>query len=242
MISLNEIQKETYCVYAHVNKINSKIYVGQTINGDNPNERWKNGFGYETQPYFYRAIQKYGWDGFDHKIIASNLTKAEANNLEKLLIKKLNTNNKEYGYNLTAGGEGSEGFKHSDVSKSKMSKSQKLRFKESGKKGHPMYGKKHSDETKKKIGKVSKEKWTDENYRKHMSEVHVGKMIGSNNPRARIIAQYTKDNELIRYWGCIQDACNELKIGQSHISQCCMGDRKTAYGFIWRYADEEKAG
>ena len=84
-----EIYNGTCCVYIHTNKTNGKMYVGQTC--QNPKKRWSNGLGYVTQQYFYRAIQKYGWDGFEHEIIASNLTKSEADNFEKILIKELKT-------------------------------------------------------------------------------------------------------------------------------------------------------
>lgn len=105
-----EIYNDTYCVYIHTNKINGKRYVGQTVRGDNPERRWQNGNGYKTQKYFWRAIQKYGWESFEHEIIASNLTKAEANNFEILLIQALNTTNSLFGYNMTLGGVGSLGL------------------------------------------------------------------------------------------------------------------------------------
>lgn len=114
-----------YCVYAHINKINGKIYIGQTIYGDTPNMRWKNGYGYKRQEYFYNAIKKYGWDGFEHEIIASNLTEKEANNFEKLLIKELDTMNQNKGYNLSTGGDGISGHKLSEETKKKISKSSK---------------------------------------------------------------------------------------------------------------------
>lgn len=112
-----------YCVYAHINKINGKIYIGQTVHGHRPSKRWRYGRGYVTQKYFYRAIQKYGWDGFDHEIIASNLTKEEADNFERLLITEFKTHDKRFGYNITLGGEGSFGLQHSEESKKKQSKS-----------------------------------------------------------------------------------------------------------------------
>ena len=105
-----EIHNDTYCVYVHINKTNGKKYVGQTIYGNNPNRRWKNGDGYKVQPHFWRVIQKYGWDNFEHEIIASNLTKEEANNFEILLIEKLNSTNPQLGYNANLGGGGNLGF------------------------------------------------------------------------------------------------------------------------------------
>ena len=121
-----EIYNGTYCVYVHTNKINGKKYVGQTINGQNPNKRWRDGNGYRLQCYFYRAIQKYGWDNFGHEVIASNLTKQEADNFEKLLIKKLNTTNNSFGYNITAGGEGVFGLHQSEESINKYKQSMRI--------------------------------------------------------------------------------------------------------------------
>lgn len=100
-----EIYNGTYCVYVHINKINNKKYIGQTKYGDDPNKRWRNGLGYEDSTYFYNAIQKYGWDSFNHEIIASNLTETEANYFEELLISKLDTRNPDIGYNIKSGGE-----------------------------------------------------------------------------------------------------------------------------------------
>lgn len=113
-----EIYNGTCCVYIHTNKTNGKMYVGQTC--QNPKKRWSNGLGYATQQYFYRAIQKYGWDGFEHEIIASNLTKFEADNFEKILIKELKTYDNQFGYNITLGGKGNLGYHLSDDTKQKI--------------------------------------------------------------------------------------------------------------------------
>ena len=113
-----ETCNKTCCVYIHTNKTNGKMYVGQTC--QNPKKRWANGLGYVTQQYFYRAIQKYGWNGFEHEIVASNLTKFEADDLEKTLIKELQTYDKQFGYNITLGGKGNLGYHLSDDTKQKI--------------------------------------------------------------------------------------------------------------------------
>lgn len=152
-----------YCVYVHTNKINGKKYVGQTC--QKPEYRWNNGKSYKDCPYFYKAIQKYGWDNFDHEIIASNLTKEEADNFEKLLIKELGTMNPEKGYNLKAGG--ADGTFSEEVRK-KMSESLKgVRVGEN----HPMYGKKHSEETRSRIGENSRKTWANPDFKEKMHEV-----------------------------------------------------------------------
>jgi len=56
-----------WSVYVHINKINNKKYVGQSVN---LKARWEsNGYYYRDSPYFYAAIQKYGWDNFEHIIL-----------------------------------------------------------------------------------------------------------------------------------------------------------------------------
>ena len=86
------IENGNYYVYIHTNKINGKRYVGQSRQA--PIKRWHiNGTGYKPKKNnvsrFWNAIEKYGWDNFEHEIIASNLTLKEANQFETLLITKL---------------------------------------------------------------------------------------------------------------------------------------------------------
>ena len=92
----------SWCVYIHISPSN-KYYVG--ITGQKPERRWRNGDGYKYNKHFTNAIKKYGWDNFEHEIIASNLTEEEAKNFEKILISKLQSNKSKYGYNRSSGGE-----------------------------------------------------------------------------------------------------------------------------------------
>ena len=70
-----------YNVYKHTNLINHKSYIG--ITSQKCENRWGiNGKGYELQPKFYHAIQKYGWDNFQHDILYTNLDKETALKIE----------------------------------------------------------------------------------------------------------------------------------------------------------------
>lgn len=90
-------------VYEHRNKINNKSYIG--ITSTSVYRRWgHNGRCYKGSPKFWNAIQKYGWNNFEHNVLADNLTEEEACNLEILLIKKMNTIIN--GYNQEPGGIG----------------------------------------------------------------------------------------------------------------------------------------
>ena len=90
-----------------------KYYVG--ITGRKPEERWDNGHGYLGQKHFFNAISKYGWDNLQHDIIANHLTKEQASEFEKSLIKTLKSYDRDYGYNLTLGGEGAS-YPYEDLS------------------------------------------------------------------------------------------------------------------------------
>lgn len=95
------MMKHDYYVYKHTNKNNGKCYIG--ISCQEPDQRWRSGLGYKDQSKFYGAILKYGWDGFNHEILFSNLSQEEAYTLEKELIAKYNSI--ENGYNIQSGGD-----------------------------------------------------------------------------------------------------------------------------------------
>lgn len=93
----------SYLVYKHTNLINNKVYIG--ITQQKAEKRWDRGHGYKRQPHFRDAIKKYGWDNFKHEILYDNLSKEEAIEKEIELIAKYKSNNREYGYNISKGGE-----------------------------------------------------------------------------------------------------------------------------------------
>lgn len=131
-----------YIVYKHTNKTNGKVYIGITC--QRIHDRWKGGHGYRSQ-YFSRAIKKYGWDGFVHEIVAENLSKEDACELERILIKSYKSTETEYGYNQALGGDGGG-----------------------------MYNKHHSESAKKKISKARKENGFTEDHKRHISESKQG--------------------------------------------------------------------
>ena len=77
---MSDTNTKKYIVYMHTSP-NNKRYIGITSH-TNPKHRWKGVYGYHKNDYFYRSIQKYGWDNFKHEIIASNLSKEEACKME----------------------------------------------------------------------------------------------------------------------------------------------------------------
>ena len=111
-----------YTVYMHEHRENGKKYIG--ITSQDVYKRWGNGKNYRPTSYFRNAVEKYGWDMFRHEILYTDLTYEEACRLEGELIAKYRTNEREFGYNNSVGGEvGSLGNHHklSEETKRKMS-------------------------------------------------------------------------------------------------------------------------
>ena len=67
----------------HKNKINGKMYIG--ITSRTPEARWGNNGSQYTKaknPCFYNAIQKYGWDNFEHIILEEKIPQKNLNERE----------------------------------------------------------------------------------------------------------------------------------------------------------------
>lgn len=184
-----EIYNGTYCVYIHTNKINGKKYVGQTVHGDRPHKRWDNGNGYIQCQYFFYAIQKYGWDNFDHEIVANNLTAEEADNFEKLLIEKLDTMNPDKGYNLEPGGAKNKTMSESTkkkISESHMGEKNPMYGVRLIGEKNGMYGKHHTEEFKQQLSQRNKVLFTgkklSKEHKQKISQSKLGKYVGENSP------------------------------------------------------------
>jgi group I intron endonuclease len=69
--------------------------------------------------YLHRAIRKYGAENFKWEVIHNATSEEELNEKETYFIKEYNTNS-QVGYNLTEGGRGIRGWKHSELTKEKI--------------------------------------------------------------------------------------------------------------------------
>lgn len=110
-----------YKVYMH-RFPNGKVYIG--ITKQPVDERWRNGEGYKAQ-LVHRAIEKYGWDNIEHIVLASCLSKKDAEDMEIRLIKDFKSTCPEFGYNVENGGNcvGT----HSEETKRKIADSNRRR-------------------------------------------------------------------------------------------------------------------
>lgn len=165
------IEDESMVIYAFKNKINGKMYVGQT----------RRTFGIRTKQhlnrsdtYFDKALAKYGLNNFSYWILDRGSTLEELNEKERYWIA-------EYdclwpnGYNLTVGGDGVKGYRHTGEYKRKMSEAKK------GKmigENNPFYGKKHTIKSIKKCPSI--------------------KVLGGQLKQEKNLAKVTKESLLAR--------------------------------------------
>jgi group I intron endonuclease len=212
--------EKNYILYLHTTPIGKRYY---GITKQKPKRRWRGGSGYKKNQFFWRAITKYGWNNIKHEILFEGLTEHEAKGLEQYMIQWYDTANPKYGYNITLGGEGTNGLSgenhpmygkhHSEETKQKMSENHADFSGENNPRygkgyliageNHPMYGKHHSEESKQKMSETMK---------------------GRNNPKAKSVICLT--TKRIFFTGV--DAADYYNTHQQSISKCCKGKRKTA--------------
>ena len=197
-------------MYVHVNKTNGKKYVGITSKA-NPNHRWQGGRGYKENTYFYSAIEKYGWDSFEHIILYEGLDERQAKDMEIKLIAEWRTNDRLYGYNMTTGGDGTPGCIPSEDTRHKLSvarRKENLSEETLARRSAGLKGRKFSQEHRRKIGKANSKP-----------------VVCTDNDGVTTVYESAHSAEI------------QTGISHSHISQCCHGTRQTAGKLHWRFLE-----
>ena len=185
---------------------NGKIYIGQT--SMRPEKRWKNGRGYERSPHMYNAIKKYGWESFSKEIIATDITKEEADKLESKLIKELGSQNPDIGYNIKDGGSHGQ---HSLETRKKIANASVNMWKRDGFKEmmhEIMSGRKSSPEAK-----------------EHISAALKGR------PACRKTTVVCIETGEI--FDTMKKASEFANVPYQNISEAALGKRQTAGGYHW---------
>ena len=173
-------------IYMIKNVVNEKVYIGQSID---IYDRWiehKNALrgNYHANNHLQHAWNKYKEQSFQFSVI-EECNECELNDKEIYWIATKDSYHN--GYNLTEGGGGVRGFKHTDDTKQKISNRLKEILSDpSNTKWREKY---ESEEVKAKIGKASKERWSNpENhpmYGKSQSEEAKQKISDTNTGRKK---------------------------------------------------------
>ena len=221
---MTEPDKRTFYIYCHKSP-DGRRYIGQTC-AERPERRW--GKGYRGCTHFERAINKYGWDNFEHSILVTCCNQEMANRVEAKLIELYDTTNPEHGYNIVPGGRSSSGYTRSDDTKAKISKSL------TGRKGHKPTEEqlKHMSEAQKRVYRDGTRTVSPEG-----SEAIRKALIQNSESRRRPVIQFELDGTKVAEYPSIAAAVRATGFHQSGIVLTCQQKHKKASGFVWRYAD-----
>lgn len=207
-------------IYKITNDINQKIYIGKTTRSIQ--ERWrehcKNAYNptIENRP-LYRAILKYGLDHFHIEEVEETDNPEER---EKYWIEYYGSF--KNGYNATSGGDGRSYIDY-DLVVATYRELQSI------------------IETAKKL---NIDKSSVQRILKERKEPTLTQKEATQKATGKIINQYSLSYEYIQSFPSAKAAAESLgkvtatsKGATSHISDVCRGKRKTAYGYIWQFAN-----
>lgn len=120
-------------IYMIKNKINGKIYIGQSLDIERRKKQHFYSLSSNNHPNFHlqNSYNKYGPDNFVFKTIKRNIPKSQLNSLEQRYIKVFKSSNPKFGYNLTNGGESNTPIQavRSKISKSNLNAKNKTGIK-----------------------------------------------------------------------------------------------------------------
>lgn len=221
---------ESYLIYKHTNKLNGKCYIGQTREVSDPSSRWRSGTGYSRQPKFYRAINKYGWEMFDHEILEYCKSLEQANFRECYWIAYFDSVNK--GYNSSNGGGVPQYFSKA-IYQLDCNKNILALF-ESASQAERLTGISQANISKccRGITNSANGFWWCfvQDY-----DAFTIKQRGTSEGQPLPVEQLTVVGDYITTFSSTAEAERNTKIPHQNISKCCTGKLKTAGGYKWRY-------
>lgn len=140
----------TIGIYRILNKVNNKVYIGQSIDVENRLKQYKSCLnrGDHHNPHLQHSWDKYGEDVFEFGII-TKCDESELDDLEISFIANYDSFNSEKGYNKETGGDLNKHM--SDESCRKISESCKGLFAGDN---NPFYGAHHTKENRKKMSEL----------------------------------------------------------------------------------------
>lgn len=187
------------CIYSITNKLNGKMYIGQTMNfKKRKKDHICSAREGKIKTHLYISMREYGIDNFKFEIIEDNIDNDKLNERETYYIKKYDTYHK--GYNMTYGGENIT--KNNPKVKEKISKIIKKQWED----GFYDYRKtniqKAMEVAHKNASKRTKEMWKNEELKKRISKKIGEKLskpiIAYNENEEILFTSYTKAVEYLK--------------------------------------------
>lgn len=137
-------KEKTWTIYMYTFP-NGKRYIGKTSRTIKERQASSDWVGYYESTILKRALDKYGIDNIVQEILfKQQMTDEYASRLEQICILLFKANclrfsEPSYGYNMTDGGEGVCGYKHTDDAKKRMSDAKKGKIGKNANSSKPVY-------------------------------------------------------------------------------------------------------
>jgi len=124
-------------IYKATCKNNNKVYIGQTIKSLNKRskEHWSDTKDENRHAYFHKALLKHGKDNFTWEIIEECCSQEQLDNREIYWIEYYKATDKEFGYNLSKGGQAGKGIGQETLSNLWKTEEFREKMKEATRKG-----------------------------------------------------------------------------------------------------------
>lgn len=206
-----------YYIYCHTFP-NKKKYVG--ITRTSPEKRWGKGRNYSTCPLMARAIQKYGWENIEHKVIDTAESKEEAEVKEQHYIKLFMSDQPEFGYNVLPGGDvatnpltdeiryklgnGQRGKQRTEEEKSKIGAGVRETFSRPESNGH--FGMRHTEETRTKMSSSHTKRWSADQSRRGAASERMRERMADPEFSAKVLNNLSEYRRKPGEWAMSDEA------------------------------------
>jgi group I intron endonuclease len=250
-------------IYIITNKVNGKIYIGQTKQSIKKRfTAHKSKAGKIKRP-LYNAMEKYGIENFEILEVFSTNSFDEVNNEEKRLILEKNSTNIEIGYNIASGGQ--DYFELPFIAKTKEHK-EKLQ-KSHRKNAKPIiqfdwktgetikiwdsskeilragFSRASIQQLLKKpegFGYIYESGWA---YLSFWNEKEDKNYFADPNAtpwNGKRVKCYTKQGDFVKEYKTLREAADDVGLpSPTSIGNCLKGRSKSAGGYLWSWVDED---
>ena len=210
-------------VYLVTNLTNGKRYVGKTKR--DLGQRWRehvtHSHGRSEEMALYVAIRKHGADAFELSVLEECSSEETLNEAEKRWIRELGTFRREY--NMTEGGDGLKGYKHTEDTKRRMSEARK------GTRNHnyrKVWGRQGplSEEARRKISE--KKKGVPVHTEAYKSRLALERYV--------MVDQFDLEGNHLATFFSMKHAAESLGIKAPNISRACSQPQRSAGRFKWK--------
>ena len=217
-------------IYKIRNKINGKIYIGQSIKIE---ERWKSHILNSRQEkitdssqVIHKAINKYGVENFEFSI----LEECDEASLDEREIYWISVYDSYYnGYNCTKGGNRNvDHFKkkvyYYDLTGKYLGQFESVTQAAQLLKISPLL-----------ISKCCLGKFKSTHNLQFSYEKKIMGFVVPTEGKAKRVGQFTKNGILIKEYESASEAARVMNLTKYSIADCCRGRQKTSAGYIWKY-------